>query len=245
MLRFDGPSAFFEAGAPVIPAGPALVSPVRGGPEPGRPEQPENQPSTEDSTLSTYARAPPTWPSQEKAQMGFRFPAVRSVLWDATSQGPKVFVGTEDALPDIKVPGSALAALLPGIQDSCGALGVMVVADTSEEQENSDQLVVCRYEPDATARLVGHFGLRVADGRADHGSRRPEIESAVLTSLRGRGPTSVGALLRPEFVANVTAEPELRLQISVEVVAPAATLVATPIRSLRCDLPLPSPFRSG
>jgi hypothetical protein len=238
-MGFDGPSAFFEAGAPVVPAGPVVVSPhtnrydelsaARGTPPPSA--------ATPVHSPGCASQLQPQ--SQPQANFGFRFPAVRSVLWDSTEQGPKVFVGTEEALPDIMVPGSALAALSAALQggDSTG-VGSFTASVGSRELHDVPPLEVESYGPGVGSLHAGHIGLEVVSGRADLDAVRQDAESAFGASLRSRDATSAETLLKPRFVATLVAGPEgsagqLGLQVSAEVLAPSATLVATPIRLLR------------
>ena len=188
----------------------------------------------------------PTPPAShlEPHYSGFSFPNCRTVLWDPGEQGPKVFVGVEDVLPDATVPAHVLAHLqgaLAETEASPGTLRSTVVTDGTESlrYEVQEYVVPERSDEKESEGVL----LSVSDAQKDPEGGRSEREAAVRARLADRSPTSVDALFRPHFSVEI-AQPcatsdQFRLCVSAELSAPSTTLVATPIRSLRV---LPNPL---
>ena len=160
------------------------------------------------------------------------------MLWDASEQGPKVFVGTENVLLGAAVP-THLVARLPAALDDREPLRELR-ATVRPDANGAPQFAVHEQGQAEEEGGDGHgqLALPLCDGRADQEAARAEHEAGARAHMAGREPSSVGALLRPRFVAEVVPPSEtsdqVRLRVSAEVSAPSVTLVASPIRSLRC-----------
>jgi hypothetical protein len=196
-------------------------------------------------------------PTPQAPQVGFRFPAVRSVLWDATEHGAKVFIGAEDALPDVTIPGAVLADIPPLLEPGTPPPTGVLVAAPPSLQRQAHAVVVQRYEPDRQAPLreegqtcldLLRRGVGGSDSDEAVGQQAQQQEERELhASLRERGATAVERLLQPKIVASLVAGPEgaagqLKLRVCAEVLAPAVTMLATPIRNLRI---LPTPLATS
>jgi hypothetical protein len=174
----------------------------------------------------------------EQQCSGFRFPNCRTVLWDSSEKGPKVFVGVEDILPDVTVPAHVLSRLQGALAEPDSPLGTLQSAVRADGAS-------LRYEVHGYATETDGGATEVADGvplTLSNAESEPEggqskREAAARAQLATRSPTAVDALLRPHFAAEIarpsSTSDQFRLRISAEVSAPSATLVATPIRSLR------------
>ena len=192
--------------------------------------------------------SPPLQLAEQHLSSGFRFPNCRAVLWDASAQASKVFVGAEDVLPDVAVPAHVLARLPGALSDTAAPLGALSSTLRPAARDASPVYEVHGYAEGGSGGDAngGGGGLALAISNAD--AEDPEAaraarEAAQRACLADRSPTSVDALLRPHLSAAI-AQPsatsdQYRLSVSAEVLAPSATLVATPIRSLRI---LPTPL---
>ncbi len=175
---------------------------------------------------------------------GFAFPNCRTVLWDSSEQGPKVFIGVEDVLPDATVPAHVLAHLQGALTEDGLSPGTM---RSTVSTDGNDSLI---YEVQEYVAPEGSDDkqsdgvlLTISNAQVDPDCGRSEREASVRARLADRLPTSVDALFRPHFSVEI-AQPsatsdQFRLCVSAELVAPSATVVATPIRSLRV---LPTPL---
>ena len=194
---------------------------------------------------ATLLAAPPPLVSQVAGpQSGFAFPNCRTVLWDSSEQGPTVFIGVEDVLPEATVPAHVLAHLQGALAEdgaSPGTLRSTISTDGNESLRYEVQEYVVPGRSDET-QSDGVL-LTISNAQLDPSGGRSEREAAVRARLADRSPTSVDALFQPHFAVQI-AQPsgtsdQFRLCVSAELSAPSATVVATPIRSLRV---LPTPL---
>ena len=199
----------------------------------------------------TVTPLPVATPPRSKLQMadhhqcsGFAFPNCRTILWDSSAQGPKVFVAVEDVLPDVIVPAHVLAHLQGALAEDQVSLGTL---RSKISTDGNDSLIYDVREYVAPGRSDDEQSdgvlLTISNTQLEPDCGRSEREASVRARLADRLPTSVDALFRPHFFAK-TAQPsatsdQFRLCVSAELVAPSATVVATPIRSLRV---LPTPL---
>lgn len=176
---------------------------------------------------------------------GFAFPNCRTVLWDSSEQGPKVFVGVEDVLPDVTVPAHVLAHVQGALAEPGSSPGTLRSTLGINRDHESLRYEVLEYVPPGRSSDEKDDGvlLTISNAQQHPDAGQSEREAAVRTRLADRSPTSVDALFRPHLAVEI-AQPsatadQFRLRVSAEISAPSATVVATPIRSLRV---LPNPL---
>jgi hypothetical protein len=178
-------------------------------------------------------------------QFGFRFPSVRSVLWDATDSGPKAFLGAEDVLPSTSLQPQVLSRLLHTKEKDVpmsGKLGVFAAKVTDdrscvgfeiERYEDKESHECPDEEESVFIDVVGN------DNSISQEERQAEVEEKTMQCWVRRGPVSPAVLLRPGIMLQTSiGEKEdanhMDLSLSVQIALPSITVVVSAIRCLRC-----------